>query len=162
INTGICPDVASVGRDLAAKVRAVEEAASRLDIQLFWAATHPFSPWHEQEITNSERYHGLVELLQDTARRLVTFGLHVHVGVGSGDKAVMIGDRILRHLPVLLALSANSPFWNGRPTGLQSQRVKVLEGLPTAGLPPLMRNWSEYVWLLNHLVSTGFIRTIRE
>jgi carboxylate-amine ligase len=74
----------------------------------------------------------------------------------------MICDRIMNHLPTLLALSANSPFWNGRPTGLQSQRSRMMDNLPTAGLPPLMRNWSEYVWLVNHLVDTGFIFTIRE
>ena len=72
----------------------------------------------------------------EMARRLLTFGLHVHVGVESGDKAVMICDRMLRHLPVLLAASCNSPFWDGRATGLQSWRARVLEGLPTAGLPP--------------------------
>ena len=105
---------------------------------------------------------GLVNLLQDTARQLVTFGLHVHVGVNSGDKAIMICDRILRYLPVLLALSCNSPFWEGRVTGLHSWRSKVMEGLPTAGLPPLMRNWSEYVWLINHLIDTGYIESIRE
>jgi carboxylate-amine ligase len=92
----------------------------------------------------------------------VTFGLHVHVGLDSGDKAIMVCDRIMRHLPTLQALSANSPFWNGRSTGVRSQRIKVMEGLPTAGLPPLMRNWGEYVWLMNHLVETGFVRTIRE
>jgi carboxylate-amine ligase len=86
----------------------------------------------------------------------------VHVGVDSGDKAIMICDRILQHLPSLLALSANSPFWQGRNTGLHSQRSKIMETLPTAGLPPLMRNWSEYTWLLNHMVETGFITTIRE
>jgi carboxylate-amine ligase len=74
----------------------------------------------------------------------------------------MICDRILQHLPALLALSANSPFWQGRNTGLHSQRSKIMETLPTAGLPPLMRNWPEYVWLLNNLVDTGFIKTIRE
>ncbi len=96
------------------------------------------------------------------ARRLVTFGLHVHVGVDSGDKAVMICDRIMQHLPTLLALSCSSPFWEGRNTGLHSHRSKIMEGLPTAGLPTLMRNWSEYVWLVNHMVDTGFINTIRE
>jgi carboxylate-amine ligase len=162
INTAICPTVADVERDLTARIAAVERAAEEVGIRLLWAATHPFSPWHEQKITPNERYQGLVELLQDSARRLVTFGLHVHVGVDSGDKAVMISDRILRHLPTLLALSANSPFWNGRNTGLHSQRSKVMADLPTAGLPPLMRNWSEYVWLLRHMVNTGFIQTIRE
>jgi carboxylate-amine ligase len=82
--------------------------------------------------------------------------------VDSGDKAVMICDRIMRHLPTLLALSSNSPFWDNRVTGLRSHRAKIMEGLPTAGLPPLMRNWSEYVWLVRHLIETGFIYTVRE
>jgi carboxylate-amine ligase len=131
-------------------------------MRLFWGATHPFSRWQDQEVTPNERYLALIDLLQETARRLVTFGLHVHVGVDSGDKAIMICDRIMQHLPTLLALSVNSPFWNGRNTGLHSHRVKVMETLPTAGLPPLMRNWSEYTWLLNQMVQTEFIKTIRE
>jgi len=65
-------------------------------------------------------------------------------------------------LPTLLALSASSPYWQNRDTGLHSHRSKLMEGLPTAGLPTLMRNWSEYVWLVNHMVETGFINTIRE
>jgi carboxylate-amine ligase len=162
INTGVCDTVAEVERDLAAKVRVVRAIAGGSGLRLFWAATHPFSPWYRQAVTPNERYQGLIDLLQETARRLVTFGLHVHVGVDSGDKAIMICDRIMGHLPTLLALSTNSPFWSSRDTGLHSQRVKVMEGLPTAGLPPLMRNWSEYVWLLNHMVKTGFITTIRE
>jgi carboxylate-amine ligase len=68
----------------------------------------------------------------------------------------------MQHLPVMLALSCSSPFWENRDTGLQSHRSKIMEGLPTAGLPTLMRNWSEYVWLVNHMVETGFINTIRE
>ena len=131
-------------------------------LRLWWGATHPFSTWQDQKITPDDRYMQLVNLLQEMARRLVTFGLHIHVGVDSGDKAVMISDRIMRHLPTLLALSVSSPFWEGRRTGLQSHRSKVMEGLPTAGLPTLMRNWSEYVWLVNHMIETGFINTVRE
>ncbi len=118
------------------KLRAVDEIAGRHGLRLAWSGTHPFSNWFDQQITPDARYHGLVELLQESARRLVTFGLHVHVGVDSGDKAIMICDRILRHLPTLLALSSNSPFWQRRDTGLHSKRSKVMEDLPTAGLPP--------------------------
>jgi len=160
--TGVCETVDQAGADLRQKITAVEAAADALDLRLWWGATHPFSPWRQQQVTPDERYHQLVELLQELARRLVTFGLHVHVGVDSGDKAVMICDRILRHLPTLLALTSSSPFWEGRQTGLQSHRSKIMEGLPTAGMPTLMRNWSEYVWLVNHMVDTGFINTIRE
>ncbi|MHB1559845.1 MAG: glutamate--cysteine ligase [Isosphaeraceae bacterium] len=162
INTGVCRDVDDVGRDLAAKIEVVRQAAAKNGLKIYWSGTHPFSKWQEQDVTPNDRYRALIDLLQETARRLVTFGLHVHVGVDSGDKAIMICDRIMQHLPVLLALSANSPFWQARDTGLHSQRVKVMETLPTAGLPPLMRNWSEYTWLLNHMVETGFIKTIRE
>ena len=162
INTKVCNDVDEVRLDLEQKLHAVREIVARHDLRLFWSGTHPFSRWQDQEVTPNERYYGLIDLLQETARRLVTFGLHVHVGVDSGDKAIMICDRIMQHLPTLLAFSVNSPFWQGRNTGLHSQRVKVMETLPTAGLPPLMRNWSEYTWLLNHMVQTGFIKTIRE
>jgi glutamate---cysteine ligase / carboxylate-amine ligase len=162
INSGVCQTVSDARFDLSQKIQTVESAIAPLGIQLFWAGTHPFSSWREQKVTVDERYYRLVELMQDVARRLVTFGLHVHVGVDTGDKAVMICDRMMRYLPVLLALSSNSPFWEGRNTGLHSNRSKIMEGLPTAGLPHQMRNWSEYVWLINHLVETGFINTIRE
>ncbi|MEX0704493.1 MAG: glutamate--cysteine ligase [Planctomycetales bacterium] len=162
INTGICRTVRQAGDDLRECLAALEEITDAAGLRLFWAATHPFSSWIDQEITVNDRYYRLVELMQDIARRLVTFGLHVHVGVDTGDKAIMVCDRMLRHLPTLLALSANSPFWEGRNTGLHSNRSKIMEALPTAGLPRQMRNWSEYVWLVNHLVDTGFINTIRE
>jgi carboxylate-amine ligase len=74
----------------------------------------------------------------------------------------MICDRIMRYLPLFIALSCNSPWWEGRVTGLQSHRSRIMETLPTAGLPPLMRNWSEYAWLLKHLEETGFIHSIRD
>ena len=162
INTGICRSVREAGDDLRRTLEVLEDATDKLGVKLFWAATHPFSAWRDQTITVNDRYYRLVELMQDVARRLVTFGLHVHIGVDSGDKAVMICDRMLRHLPLLLALTANSPFWNGRRTGLHSNRSMVMQDLPTAGLPHQMRNWSEYVWLVNHLIDTGFINTIRE
>ena len=162
INTDVCQSVAEAEADLRSKLTRAERAADALGLRFWWGATHPFSLWMDQKVTPNDRYHQLVNLLQEMARRLVTFGLHIHVGVDSGDKAVMICDRIMRHLPTLLALSSSSPFWEGRDTGLQSQRSKVMEGLPTAGLPTLMRNWSEYVWLVNHMIETGFINTIRE
>lgn len=162
INTGICDTVDAAETDLRQKLLAVQRIAEANDIRLHWTGTHPFSKWGDQVVTDNARYHGLIDLMQDTARQLITFGLHVHVGVDSGDKAVMICDRILRHLPTLLALSCNSPFWEGRDTGLHSWRSRVMDGLPTAGLPPLMRNWSEYVWLIHHLVETGYIETVRE
>ena len=162
VNTDVCETIGQAQTDLEKKISVLEQAADQVDVSLWWGATHPFSSWRDQVVTETERYRSLIDLLQDMARQLVTFGLHVHVGVDSGDKAVMICDRIMQHLPTLLAMSSSSPFWDGRNTGLKSFRSKIMEGLPTAGLPPMMRNWSEFTWLVNHMVDTGFINTIRE
>ncbi len=162
IITDVCDTVADAETDLRTKLAQVEAVCDQMGLSLWWGATHPFSQWADQRVTPDDRYALLVNLLQEMARRLVTFGLHIHVGVDTGDKAVMVCDRIMQHLPVMLALSCSSPFWENRDTGLQSHRSKIMEGLPTAGLPTLMRNWSEYVWLINHMVETGFINTIRE
>ena len=162
INTGICPNLAAARKDLTRTLIGLQEVLDPLGLKLLWAATHPFSSWRRQEATPSDRYGKLIDLMQDVARQLVTFGLHVHVGVESGDKAVLICNRLLKFLPLLLALSANSPFWDGRPTGLHSSRSKILELLPTAGLPRPLANWSEYTWMVNHLVDTGFIHSVRE
>lgn len=162
INTGVCRTVDDVGADLARKVREVERAAARHGVRLFWAATHPFSRWRDQAITPDDRYYKLADLLRETVVRPVTFGLHVHVGVESGDKAVRVIDRLERYLPALLALSANSPLWHGRPTGHHAHRIELLEGFPTGGLPPRIRTWDGYLGLVEQLKRAGFIESHRE
>ena len=111
VNTGVCKTIGEAQFDLQNKLIEMEHAADDIGIELWWGATHPFSSWRDQKVTHDERYENLIDLLQEMAKRLVTFGLHVHVGVDSGDKAVMICDRLLKHLPTLLALSCSSPFW---------------------------------------------------
>jgi len=162
VNTGVCQTVAEVEQDLNEKLHWLNDQADSLGLQFVWAGTHPVSRWEHQKITPGERYAWLLSAMQDVSRRLLIFGLHVHVGVDSGDKAIHLCDRLLKHLPVLLALSANSPFYCGRDSGLQSYRSKIIEALPTAGMPTPMRNWSEYVWLIDHLINTKFISSNRE
>src|SRR5688572_29652280 len=152
INTGVCQNVREVENDLTEKLQWAQDMAEELGLRFVWGGTHPFSRWEHQKITPGERYQWLLHEMQDVARRMLIFGLHVHVGVDSGDKAIHMCDRLLKHIPTLLALSANSPFWCGRDSGLESYRSKVIESLPTAGLPQTMRNWSEYVWLVDHLI----------
>ncbi len=92
----------------------------------------------------------------------MTFGLHVHVGVDSGDKAIRIGHRIQRYLPILLAMSANSPFWQGRATGHHAHRIEVLEGFPTGGMMPALGTWAEFLELLGQMQAAGFVESHRE
>lgn len=162
INTGVCRTISEVRQDLEGKLALLYAAAEATGTRILWAGSHPFSTWMDQEIVPSRRYEELVELMQDTARRIVTFGMHVHVGVDSGDKAVMVVDRLMRYLSTLLALSVNSPFWVGRRTGLQSQRIKIMEQLPAAGTPPVLRNYSEYCWVVNQSIQCGFINSLQE
>lgn len=162
INTGVCQTVREAEEDLSAKLAWLYQTADELGLKAIWAGSHPFSLWKEQVISPGERYAWLMDTMQYVARRLVCFGLHVHVGVDTGDKAIQMCDRLLRHLPTLLALSSNSPLWCGTNTGMMSYRSKIMEALPTAGLPFTMRNWSEYVWLVDHLIATNFLHSIRE
>jgi carboxylate-amine ligase len=162
INTGVCRTVDEVESDLAPKIRAVEREADRHGVRLVWAATHPFSRWRDQQITPNDRYYKLAALLQETVVRPVTFGLHVHVGVDSGDRAILVSHRIQRFLPVLLAMSANSPFWHGRATGHHAHRIEVLEGFPTGGMMPPLHSWAEYEDLLGQMTAAGFVESHRE
>jgi carboxylate-amine ligase len=162
IDTHVCRDVPEAGRDLARTIRAVESAAARAGVALFWGGTHPFSRWREQAITPDPRYLRLAEEYQEVVRRPVTFGLHVHVGVPSGDAAVAAMNRLVEQLPLLLALSANSPFWQGRATGLHSHRTDLLETIPTGGLPPVLRTWGEYLALVETFTRSEFIKSADE
>ena len=104
----------------------------------------------------------LVDRCQWPARRLMIFGLHVHVGIESGEKAIAVFNSLTTYLPHLLALSASSPFFNSQDTGLTSCRVKVFESLPTAGLPYRLLNWGEFQRLMTTLVNARAIESIRE
>ena len=88
--SGVCHTVEDARGDLSAKLKQVEQAADAEGLKLWWGATHPFGLWEDQHVTDTPRYHSLMQLLQELARRMITFGLHVHVGVDTGDKAVMI------------------------------------------------------------------------
>ena len=126
------------------------------------AGTHPFTDWQTQQISPKERYLQLVERMQWLARRLQIFGVHVHVGVRSPEKAIPIVNALCQYVPHFLALSASSPFWVGCDTGLASARTKVFEGMPTAGLPYQLSGWDEFEKYMETLISTNAIESVRE
>lgn len=160
--TDVCPTVGHVRRDLRDKLDRLIEAADGYGYRIICSGTHPFSAWTDQTVSPDPRYHRLIEDCQWTARRLLIFGVHTHVGVGSGEEAIAVGNSISTYIPHFLALSSSSPFWNGRDTGLASVRSKVFESLPTAGLPYPMENWGQFQRFMRTLIGAGTIRTIRE
>ncbi len=162
LNVGPCVDIAAARASLTERLAALRGVADDLGYGLIAAGTHPTSHWEAQRITESERYQSLLERMQWPARRLMIFGVHVHVGVSSGEKAIAISNSLTTFLPHLLALSASSPFWHGEDTGLASVRVKIFESLPVAGLPYRMINWGEFQRFMNTLMNAGAIESIRE
>ncbi|MBX7160417.1 MAG: glutamate--cysteine ligase [Acidimicrobiia bacterium] len=160
--TGVCTTVAEAREDLRATVAAVHRIAGCHGLALMCAGTHPFAEWHMQTVTDDERYLKLVEEMQWLARRLLIFGVHVHVGVRGPEKAIAIANALSTYIPHFLALSASSPYWRGHDTGLESARSKLFEALPTAGLPYQLSGWDEFEQFMTALVSVDAIASIRE
>jgi carboxylate-amine ligase len=160
--TGICETAGEARSDLAATIAQLHAAADARGLALMSAGTHPFSSWHDQVVSPSARYASLIDEMQWTAQRLQIFGLHVHVGTRSGEKAIAIANALTLYLPVFLALSSSSPYWEAHDTGLASARSKVFEALPTAGLPPHLDDWADFERFMHTLVHAEAIKSIRE
>jgi glutamate---cysteine ligase / carboxylate-amine ligase len=160
--TGVCLTVAEAEKDLLETLGEVSAAAERRGLGVMCSGTHPFTDWATQQISPNPRYAKLIQDMQWLARRLQIFGVHVHVGVRSPDKAIPIVNALTAYIPHFLALSASSPYWMGTDTGLASARSKVFEGLPTAGLPYQLSGWEDFERFMETLISAQTISTIRE
>jgi carboxylate-amine ligase len=143
------------GRRLRALREQARERAGRRGLTIGSAGTHPFAKWEEQRIVSRPRYRELVTALRFVARQELIFGMHVHVGVDDPDKAIHVSNGMRVHLAVLLALSANSPFWRGDSTGLLSTRIPIFRAFPRVGIPPHYRDWDHYVREVEFMVHSG-------
>jgi carboxylate-amine ligase len=141
--------------ELASLRARLRDGAAEQGSLIAAAGTHPFSRYRHQEISEGERYETIVEKMQWIAERELIFGLHVHVGLPTADTAIAVANGLRTWLPELLALSANSPFWQGRDTGLASTRIKVFDPFPRSGLPPAFASWEEYELLVERGVRTN-------
>src|SRR4051794_9176660 len=146
-------------------VASQREARSRLfriaadnGIALGATATHPWSPWQDQTIIDTEHYRRVAEGLQYVAWRNNTFGIHVHVGIRGADRAVAVCDRLRVHMPALLAVSANSPFLDGRDSGLHSARSQIFtKSFPRCGIPDHYGSFEAYADYVGFLERAGSI-----
>jgi carboxylate-amine ligase len=144
LNTDVCATVEQAAGAIASLRKAAAEAAGGLDLALMAAGTHPLSRPEEQEIVDEPRYQEMHEYAGMTARRQGVNGLHVHVGMASGDAALHALEGSLPWLPVVLAVSANSPYLAGVDTGFASNRGIVLSELPRSGAPPAFARWADW------------------
>jgi carboxylate-amine ligase len=157
IATPVCRTPAEAERELRKLRGYVGEVAGRHDLRFGSSGTHPFSLFERQRITARDRYRNLVDQLQYIARRELIFGMHIHVAVDDAEKAIQVVNGLLAQIAPLLALSANSPFWRGEPTGLASSRQMVFAAFPRSGPPPRFRDYADYAEVVGQLERTGCI-----
>ena len=155
--SGVHHRVADAVDDLQGQLAEVRAITDPLDVELMCAGSHPFGQWFDQEITDKERYHKLIDRTQWWGRNMMIWGIHVHVGIDSSEKALPIVDSLLNYYPHLQALSASSPFWSGVKTGYASNRALMFQQLPTAGLPYQFGSWANYEEYVDDLIRTGVI-----
>jgi glutamate---cysteine ligase / carboxylate-amine ligase len=144
VGTKICRSIAELAEEIIRTRRDLSDAAERVGLRIAAAGTHPFSRWMDQVLSPGERYENIVEELQQLARSLLIFGLHVHVAVPDRSSMIDLMNEARYFLPHLLALSTSSPFWMGRDTGLKSFRTTVFRRFPRTGIPEHFGSWSEY------------------
>ncbi|MGA8074419.1 MAG: carboxylate-amine ligase [Candidatus Acidiferrales bacterium] len=144
MGTKICNDVSELRTDIYRMRRELVGAADRAGLHVAAAGTHPFSSWIDQVISPGERYKNIVDELQQLARSLLIFGIHVHVAMPDPTTMIDIMNQVRYFLPHLLALSTSSPFWMGRDTGLKSFRTTIFRRFPRTGVPEDFGSWSEY------------------
>ncbi len=146
-----------LGKELPGLRHRLGSLARECGVALAAAGTHPFSNPVEQPFTEGDHYLQVEERMGWVARTQAIYGLHVHVAVPDEEKAIRATGVLARHVPLVIALSGNSPFWRGSDTRLSSTRIKVFEIFPRSGLPPVFRDWSEFERHVETLVAAGSI-----
>jgi carboxylate-amine ligase len=157
IASSVLTDMRTARAELTQARRVLSKIAGRHGLGIAAAGTHPLAVWKEQRITDRDRYVKMQRELQIVGRRNVLCGLHVHVQPPLGASRIDLINRVLPYLPILLALSTSSPFWQAQRTGMKGYRLAAYDELPRTGLPPIFRNDGEYRIFINALVSSGAI-----
>ncbi len=159
IGSAICRNVQEARMELIRLRREVDTVAEQYGYGIVAASTHPFARWEEQEANLGERYQDLKEYMQEVARQMLIFGMHVHIGIGTTrdqlDLLIDIQNQLRYFLPHLLTFTTSSPFWHGHPTGLKSYRSIIFENLPRTGIPPIFNSFSEYSQMIEIFGQVG-------
>lgn len=144
VETSVCETVAEARQELARLRKLASDVSRQYNIAPIAASTHPFAEWQAQRATDKQRYHALFRDMQSIAQRMLICGMHVHVGIEDDELRLELLNQFSQFLPLLLALSTSSPFWEGENTGLKSYRLTVFDTFPRTGLPEQFRSFSDY------------------
>lgn len=155
--TAVCTTPAEARRNLLRSRRIIAAVAADCGLAPIAASTHPFARWRQQNHTDAPRYKALAEDLQGLGRRMIINGLHVHVGIESNAERIRLMNELRPFLPILLALSTSSPFWQGEATGLKSYRTAINDATPRKGIPEAFESWRDYQQTIAVLCEAGVI-----
>ena len=158
-STRVCGSVAEVCGAVRETRRVVIEAAGQHGLAVLAASTHPFAEWKSQLITPKERYERFAVTFQESVRRQLIGGMHIHAGFGDPDSRIRVMTAMRPYLPLFHALSTSSPFHGGRETGFKSYRLSIMGALPRTSLPRPLSSWAEYDRLLAAYQRMKFIRS---
>ncbi|MEA2469500.1 MAG: glutamate---cysteine ligase / carboxylate-amine ligase [Thermoleophilaceae bacterium] len=150
--TGVHNDVPSAAAEMISLRRSLDRAVRAMGLRAASSGTHPSAVWQDTVVSDGKRYAFVYGSMRELARREPTFALHVHVGISSPNDAVRLVNRMRAHVPLLLALSVNSPFWQGRDTGLASARTPLFQAFPRVGIPRRFRDYEDYVGTVDLLM----------
>jgi glutamate---cysteine ligase / carboxylate-amine ligase len=150
-------NTAEAGHELRQLRDQVRASAQELELAIGSSGTHPFALWEDQRIVARPRYRDLISALRFVARQEIIFGVHIHVGLDDKEKAIHVANGMRVHVPILLALSANSPFWRADATGLASTRTPIFRAFPRVGVPPTYRDWEDYERRMCFMVDSGVV-----
>jgi carboxylate-amine ligase len=162
ITTTIANSVSDIEKGLKNSINEVSLAAAELNLKLGSTGTHPLADYRERLVTPTPRYHQLIDRNQWIIRRMAVYGMHIHLGMTSGDSCLRYNYFFMHLLPHILALSGSSPFWQGKYTGLSSCRPTTYEALPTAGMPYLVKDWKGFQSLYHFLTKTKSITSMKD
>jgi carboxylate-amine ligase len=155
--TGIHSDVDGVVAELASLRSCFSGELDAMGLSAAVAGTHPLTLREETAVSGAARYRDLDDSMRVLARREPTMALHVHVGVPAPEEAIRLLNGLRRNAPVLLALSANSPFWQGRDSGFASARTVIFQAFPRTGLPRYFADYGDYVDAVDALIASRAI-----
>ena len=160
--TGVHVGVDAAVAELEGLRDSVLAHAEASGLALVGMGIHPAAHWRDQRVSDDDRYRRLLAKASSWGARQIILGVHTHIGVDDRETAIALQRSLVGSLPLVLALSASSPFWHGTDTGFDSQRTMIFQQLPNAGLPPVFASWADYEAAAADLIDCGAVDSVNE
>ena len=157
IGSNVCDTIEDLEKDLSRLRLLIKKYANKKGLEFIAAGTHPFSHWRNQIVTDKSRYHGFMNSTQYVGKRMLIFGMHVHIGIKNKELRIDVMNQMRYFIPHIMALSSSSPFWQGADTGFKSFRSIVFEDLPRTGVPEIFNSYEEYKSYVKTLIKSNSI-----